>query len=129
MRTVSKRALFCLFIRSTSVYSSCGEPFNDSLVAKPEHLRTELTSDGELLGVAVKPILAYGKHWAGLLSIQHPVSLLLGSRGRSDLVPYEFAELPHRNGNEHRGVRGLGRGWLVHRVNREPYREFLSHKC
>src|SRR5262245_59077383 len=40
---------------------------------------------------------------------------MFGGRGSLDLFSYEFPELPHRDGHEHGGVRGLGcRGGLVH---------------
>src|SRR5262245_5996443 len=40
---------------------------------------------------------------------------MVGGCCSSDLFPYEFPELAHRDGNEHGGVRGLRcRGGLVH---------------
>jgi hypothetical protein len=64
--------------------------------------------------VPVEPVRAHGQHLGGLLCIQQPVGVLVGSAGRLDLLPDNLPELRH---GEREGG-GLRRGrfgrWLVH---------------
>jgi hypothetical protein len=69
---------------------SSGKPFDYSLITEPEHFGAELAREGELLSVTVKPILTNSQESGGLLCVQQSVTVLLGSPGCLDLIPYEF---------------------------------------